>query len=86
MVVVRHFQSIQGSQRAICNDDYRDLDNGIGCEFVKGEGDSRRKYLERFIVMEHLNLASDKLLDKWRHHIFQEVQKPSILASAHTLP
>lgn len=41
MVVVRHFQSIQGSQRAICNDDYRDLDNGIGCEFVKGEGDSR---------------------------------------------
>lgn len=30
--------------------------------------------------MEYLNLASDKLLDKWRHNIFQEVQKP-ILAN-----
>lgn len=47
-------------------------------------GDNRKEYLERFIVMEHLNLASDKLLDKWRHRVFQEVQKPSIVVSIDT--
>lgn len=89
VAVIRYFQSIQGSQRAVCSDDYRDLNNWIEIMYqalqVKGErgqvnrlGDSEKVHWK---VMEYLNLAPDKLLDKWRHSIFQEVQKSIILAS-----
>lgn len=89
VAVIRHFQSILGSQRAVCSDDYRDLNNWIGIMYqalqVNGErkqqvnfGDSEKEV--HWKVMEYINLTSDKLLDNWRHSIFQEVQKP-ILAS-----
>lgn len=89
VAVIRYFQSIQGSQRAVCSDDYRDLNNWIGIMYqalqVKGErgqvnGLGDREKEVHWKVMEYLNLAPDKLLDKWRHSIFQEVQKPIILA------
>lgn len=39
-------------------------------------GDSEKEVYWK--VMEYLNLTSDKLLDNWRHSIFQEVQKPNL--------
>lgn len=91
--VIRYFQSIQGSQRAVCSDDYRDLNNWIRIMYqalqVNGErgqvnfGDSEKEV--HWKVMEYLNLASDKLLDKWRHSIFQEVQKPILASKVSTM-
>lgn len=56
VAVIRYFQSIQGSQRAVCSDDYRDLNNWIGIMYqalqVKGErgqvnglGTVKKKYI-----------------------------------------
>lgn len=64
VAVIRYFQSIQGSQRAVCSDDYRDLNNWIGIMYqalqVKGErgqvnglGDSEKEV--HWKVMEYLN-------------------------------